>query len=101
MRLKEAQDSLAVTMATLNDAKAQLAAVNAKLKDLEAGYNKAVADKEELSAKMQLCNDRLKRADVLINGLAGEKTRWAVTVKTLVATYNNLVGDCLITAGTI
>ena len=88
-------------MGTLNDAKAQLNAVNAKLQKLEKGYNDAVTKQKQLADNLQLCNDRLKRADVLINGLAGEKQRWGETVKTLSSSYDNLVGDCLITAGTI
>ena len=99
--LKQATDMLAVTMATLADAKTKLDAVNERLSMLEANFNKSNAEKEELAAKMKQCTDRLARADILINGLADEKERWAVTVKTLSKTYDNLIGDVLVASGTI
>ncbi len=99
--LRAAEESLAVTMATLEDAKQRLSAVNERLSQLEANFSKSNAEKEELAAKMKQCTDRLARADILINGLAGEKLRWAETVKTLGTTYNNLVGNVLVAAGTI
>lgn len=44
---------------------------------------------------------KLERANQLINLLSGEKSRWNQTVSQLNVRLNNIVGDCLISAGSI
>lgn len=39
------------------------------------------------------CSNKLKRAEMLISGLGGEKTRWLQIAKTLRGTYNSLTGN--------
>lgn len=38
------------------------------------------------------CSNKLKRAEMLISGLGGEKTRWTQIAKNLRETYNSLTG---------
>lgn len=46
------------------------------LNQLEADYEKAKKEKEELEFKVNKCKIQLERADKLISGLSGEKTSW-------------------------
>ena len=38
------------------------------------------------------CSNKLKRAEMLISGLGGEKTRWTQIAQNLRETYNSLTG---------
>ena len=62
---------------------------------LEKGLNK----KEELETKCRLCEERLVRADKLINGLADEKIRWHDTVTSLDHMIANVIGDVMVSSG--
>jgi hypothetical protein len=45
------------------------------------------------------CQVKLQRADKLIGGLGGERTRWAATVQQLQSDLHNVVGDVVLAAG--
>jgi dynein heavy chain len=45
------------------------------------------------------CQVKLQRADKLIGGLGGERTRWSATVQQLSKDLHNLVGDVVLAAG--
>ena len=47
------------------------------------------------------CKTKLTRAETLIGGLGGEKTRWMQAAKDLTHQYDNLIGDILLSAGII
>eukprot|EP00939_MAST-03C_sp_MAST-3C-sp1_P000013 g13.t1 len=100
-KLAVAQAELGETMAKLKEANKKLDAVNTKLSMLEDKLNESLRKKESLAKQVQLCSDRLERADVLIGGLSGERVRWGKTVNKLQTTYTNLKGDCLVASGTI
>uniref|UniRef100_T1GP73 AAA+ ATPase domain-containing protein n=1 Tax=Megaselia scalaris TaxID=36166 RepID=T1GP73_MEGSC len=61
------------------------------LAQAEATYN----------AEVEWCTKKLQRAQELISGLGGEKTRWSATAKQLGETYNTLTGDVLIASGVV
>lgn len=48
-----------------------------------------------------MCSKKLERAEQLIGGLGGEKTRWSQTALELGLLYVNLTGDILISAGVV
>jgi len=50
---------------------------------------------------VDLCSKKLERAEQLIGGLGGEKTRWSEMALNLGQLYNNLTGDILISAGIV
>lgn len=100
-RLKEAEEELAVVLAQLEEAKAQLKAVNDRLAELEAAYSEAVEKKDMLEKKEATCKMQLTNADKLIGGLGGEEARWKETVSQLKLAYVNLLGDVIVSAGTI
>ncbi|XP_067855101.1 dynein axonemal heavy chain 1 [Heptranchias perlo] len=97
--LREAQEDLAATQKILEEAKGRLEDVELGIAALEAKYLDCVAKKEELENKCEQCEQRLIRADKLINGLSDEKIRWQETVQNLNYMINNVAGDVLIAGG--
>ena len=100
-RLREAEEELAVVMAQLADAKALLQSVNDRIAELETSYNEAVEKKDMLEKKEISCKLQLNNADKLIGGLGGEEVRWTETVGQLAQAYTNILGDVIVSAGTI
>lgn len=47
------------------------------------------------------CKTKLTRAETLIGGLGGEKSRWMQAAKDLTHQYDNLIGDILLSGGVI
>jgi dynein heavy chain len=99
--LAGAQAELKVVMEQLEVAKNKLKAVNEKLDTLEASLNAAVSKKEELAKKSEECTIKLGRAEKLIGGLGGEKLRWIATVEKLGIDLHHIMGDVLISAGSV
>ncbi|XP_045153350.1 dynein axonemal heavy chain 1 [Echinops telfairi] len=97
--LREAQDDLEVTQRVLEEAKQRLLEVEDGIATMQAKYRECVAKKEELELKCEQCEQRLGRADKLINGLSDEKVRWQETVERLGYTLDNISGDVLVAAG--
>lgn len=54
-----------------------------------------------LQAEHEACTKKLQRAQELISGLGGERSRWSETAKQLGLTYNTLTGDVLISSGVV
>ncbi|XP_041837982.1 dynein heavy chain 7, axonemal isoform X2 [Melanotaenia boesemani] len=100
-KLEQAEEELKVATKALQKKQAALKEVQdkfAKLQEtLEANKNK----KADLENQVDLCSKKLKRAEQLIGGLGGEKTRWSETALNLGQLYNNLTGDILISAGIV
>jgi dynein heavy chain len=57
--------------------------------------------KASLEAQVEDCEAKLIRAESLITGLGGEKTRWKQLSEDLGVVYTNLTGDVLISSGMI
>lgn len=60
-----------------------LQAVEQKIAMLEAQYAEATAKKAVLAQQVADCTVKLQRAEKLIGGLGGEKSRWQTTVHQL------------------
>ncbi|ERE91881.1 dynein heavy chain 1, axonemal-like protein [Cricetulus griseus] len=97
--LREAQDDLEVTQRILEEAKHHLREVEDGIATMQAKYRECVAKKEELEMKCDQCEQRLTRADKLINGLSDEKVRWQETVENLENMLDNISGDVMVAAG--
>ena len=54
---------------------------------------------QKLKDDTDMCIVKLDRANKLIGGLGGEKSRWTEPCAKLGAPYDLLPGDCLITSG--
>ncbi|NXM23807.1 DYH7 protein, partial [Oxyruncus cristatus] len=100
-RLRVAEESLAETMTLLNQKREELAAVEGRLAALEQTFTEKTEEKARLEFQVDLCAKKLERAEKLIGGLGGEKTRWDKAAKDLQEEYDNLTGDVLVSAGVI
>jgi dynein heavy chain len=100
-KLKEAEAELKVAMESLNKKRADLRAVQQKLADLRAQFDENMAKKEQLERDVDMCTKKLDRAEKLIGGLGGEKTRWSQAAKDLSVQYDNLTGDVLVSSGIV
>jgi dynein heavy chain len=72
-----------------------------KVAKLEAALDAENKKFQGLTDEVNLCTLKLHRAEELIGGLGGEKTRWMATAKTLGERYYMLTGDILIAAGVV
>lgn len=70
-----AQQSLAATMALLNEKRAELKEVEDRLASLQKTFEEKTEEKAQLEFQVDLCARKLERAEKLIGGLGGEKTR--------------------------
>ena len=100
-RLILAETELTVVMAQLSVAMDTLHSVNNRLYSLEEAFEAAVQKKDILEKKEINCKIQLHNAAKLIGGLGGEETRWRDTVLDLKSAYENLLGDVIVSAGTI
>ncbi|KAK2534325.1 hypothetical protein Q9233_004169 [Columba guinea] len=98
---QEAEEDLRATQQVLDEAKQRLQEVEDGIAMLQDKYKNCIAKKEELEMKCELCQQRLVRADTLINSLADEKVRWQDTVESLDYKINNITGDVLVAAGCV
>ena len=99
--LAEAEASYALVVEGLQKKQAELKELMDKLATMEADLEANVDKKENLQKEVELCTVKLERAEKLIGGLGGEKTRWTEAAETLGEKYTELTGDMLISAGVI
>ena len=57
------------------------------------------AKAEKLAFDLEECKKKMVRAKKMIEGLAGEKERWTMTVRDLTEAQDFIVGNCLVAAG--
>lgn len=98
-KLAEAEAELAAQMDTLNEKRAQLQEVTDKLQALNDELAAETKKKKDLEDEITLVSQKLDRAEKLIGGLGGEKTRWSETAKYLHGLLFNVVGDVILSAG--
>jgi dynein heavy chain len=99
--LRGAEESLATAEIKLAEKNAMLAAVVAKLQGLTESFEKTTAEKNSLEAQVGDCINKLDRAQRLINGLGGEKSRWTQRSLELGQNLENLTGDIILSAGVV
>jgi dynein heavy chain len=85
--------------ADLDKAQAQLDEKQRELNEVQAMYDEAVRKKQTLVDDAETCRRKMEAASALINGLAGEKTRWTQQSKEFEAQIGRLVGDALLCTG--
>ncbi|CAG9464833.1 unnamed protein product [Pedinophyceae sp. YPF-701] len=99
--LHEAESKLGTVMQALEGKRAELKEVMDKLAALDADLQEKKSRKEKLEHDVHMCTVKLDRAQKLIEGLGGEKTRWTAAAERLGAQLEQLVGDVLLSAGQI
>nr|AML30862.1 axonemal inner arm dynein heavy chain 6 [Marsilea vestita] len=97
-KLKAAQDTLHKKEAALQDARNKLEEVRKKVQALKDKYDRSLASKEALQRELDDLELKLERAEKLISGLAGEKSRWETSITTFQEEIKKLPGDCLMAA---
>uniref|UniRef100_A0A3Q2QYM0 Dynein axonemal heavy chain 8 n=1 Tax=Fundulus heteroclitus TaxID=8078 RepID=A0A3Q2QYM0_FUNHE len=89
------QSRLNVANNELSKAEALRAEKQAELDKVNAKYNAAMKEKQDLSDDAQMCRNKKQTASALIDGLSGEKIRWTQQSKEFISQINRLVGDVL------
>jgi len=97
------QAKLDAARASLKKKEEELAVAEAKLQEvinavqaLKEKYETATAEKQALEDNLADLEEKLERAEKLLNGLAGEKTRWEASIETLDEQTAALPGDVVI-----
>uniref|UniRef100_A0A672V280 Dynein axonemal heavy chain 7 n=1 Tax=Strigops habroptila TaxID=2489341 RepID=A0A672V280_STRHB len=101
LKLNQAEGELKIAMDSLRKKQADLKEVQDKLAVLQHTLESKKQEKADLENQVDLCSKKLQRAEQLISGLGGEKTRWHETALDLGQKYTNLTGDILISSGIV
>lgn len=99
--LAEAEAELAAQMETLNAKRTLLQEVTDKLQTLNDEFAECMREKKKLEDQIDHCMQKLDRAEKLLGGLGGEKTRWSETAAKLGASLGNVIGDVLLSSGIV
>lgn len=97
-KLATAEASLGGLTAELESKRGELKSVTDKLANLSGQLEAKQEEKANLESNMKLTELKIDRAAKLIAGLGGEKERWIQNVENLTSTYDNIVGDVLLSA---
>ncbi|XP_077172642.1 dynein axonemal heavy chain 3 [Paroedura picta] len=100
-RLRVAEGLLDVQMQKLNTKRAELKNVIDRLQALNNEFENMNDRKKELEQNIEICSQKLIRAEKLISGLGGEKDRWTEAARLLGIQYTDLTGDVLLSSGTV
>lgn len=99
--LAGAEAELAQQMEKLNAKRAELQVILDKLQKLNDFFAEKSREKKRLEDEIDNCEKKLIRAEKLLGGLGGEKTRWSETAVNLDKSLVNVVGDVLLAAGCV
>ncbi|KAH7827931.1 dynein haevy chain 8, inner dynein arm 4 [Monocercomonoides exilis] len=97
----KAEKELAAVLKTLKEKQDSLNILESNIKQLEARYQEAIEKKESLQKQVHDCVTQRDRAFRLTQGLGGECTRWTKEMKDIEQLEYNVMGDVLISAGTV
>lgn len=90
-RLKLAEDELGVQMEMLAVKRGELKEVEDRLQSLNDDLEAMINKKKELESNIELCSQKLIRAEKLIGGLGGEKDRWTEAARQLGIRYIKII----------
>ena len=99
--LAKAESEYSELMAGLREKRAKLTEVEDNLQALKDKLTEMLIKKAKLEYDVDMCEKKLVRAEKLIGGLGGEKSRWKEVALGLGVDYTNLTGDVLLCAGYI
>lgn len=72
-----------------------------KLQTLNDDFAAMSKKKKDLEDNIDLCSQKLERAEKLIGGLGGERSRWGDLAAALEGRLDNVTGDVLLAAATV
>lgn len=90
--LAKAEGEFNEAMTALEGKRALLREVRDRVAKLEEALRKESEKLAKLQAESDLCSKKLQRAEELLGGLGGERTRWSQTAHDLGITYDLLTG---------
>jgi dynein heavy chain len=96
--LEQARKDKAEAEEQLATVKAAVAAVEAKLQELQNMFEQATAEKQAVEAQAEACTTRIGLAHRLVGGLSSENERWGNEIEALQKRSNLLVGDVMLAA---
>lgn len=99
--LAEAEGELLAQLETLNAKRALLQEVSDKLQSLNDEFAECMREKKKLEDLIDHCMQKLDRAEKLLGGLGGEKTRWSDTAAALGESLGSVIGDVILASGII
>ena len=99
--LAQAESELAETMASLEEKRATLKAVEDRMQALENNFKAMIDKKVALENQVKSVSQQLVRAEQLIGSLGDEKERWTQCAKDLETQYIALTGDVLVSSGIV
>jgi dynein heavy chain len=76
-------EKLSVVMGALAEKQKMVREINAELDDLNSNGARLIAEAKKLNEDIEECGKKLIRAEKMIGGLEGERTRWTETVASL------------------
>jgi len=97
----EMNEKLAVVRAMLKEKRQKLAEVEEKMQRLQNEFDEKKAEETKLVNEIKDAETKLGRANKIISGLEGEKTKWTETVASLADQFSYLIGNCLVAAGMV
>uniref|UniRef100_A0A0R3WKD5 Dynein heavy chain 7, axonemal n=1 Tax=Hydatigena taeniaeformis TaxID=6205 RepID=A0A0R3WKD5_HYDTA len=100
-RLEEANREMDVMVANLREKQSALKAIEDKIAELQATYDKSVSEKKVLEHNLALTASRLKRAAKLTAALSSEQERWRDSIAVYDVQLGNVVGDVFIAAACV
>ncbi|KAG2469298.1 DYH7 protein, partial [Polypterus senegalus] len=100
-RLEAAEAELKVQKEKLSVTQSELSEVSTKLFKLQQHLSQKLEEKQSLEKSMEQTKLKLDRAEKLMSGLGGERERWMQISQQLDDTYQNIVGDMLLSAGVV
>jgi dynein heavy chain len=101
IKLDTAKVEMQVAVQSKEEALAKKMKAEKIVKTLNEQYEGEMKKEKDLQDELDQSELKLERANNLIDLLSGEQTRWEENVQDLKRRLNNLVGDCLIAAGSI
>ncbi|KAI9203090.1 dynein heavy chain and region D6 of dynein motor-domain-containing protein [Polychytrium aggregatum] len=99
--LAKAESELAETMKGLNEKRAILRAVEAKMAALEDNFRAMTEKKDQLEKQVISVSNQLVRAEKLIGSLGDERDRWTQCAADLEVKFTALTGDVLVSSGIV
>lgn len=100
-KLAAAEKEFADVERLLQEKRKVAADLEARLIKLNENLTEALEKMQQIEDEVELCKNKLLRAESLIRGLGGEKSRWTAAADNLQLLYDDLAGDILLSCGAI
>ncbi|KAG5675131.1 hypothetical protein PVAND_005060 [Polypedilum vanderplanki] len=99
--LEEAKNKYEETMKLLNEKRELCIQLDDRVLKLNRDLEAALLKKQKVEDEVEICRQKLERAETLLGSLGGERDRWISAAGELQLIYDCLPGDILISCGLI